>query len=137
MLPLILISSDLQHSLSQILPLQQSLIPVSFKRKLTYAGSYIEEYIERKKVLMYFNWFKKNNHLFKDLEFDIEGFEKFIDEAMHDSKEFENLTTEDYTLSMDDSDEDALSNLTDDELLYLIQPICVAGLMFTDVQFTV
>ena len=46
---LILISSDLRHSLSKILPVDQSLIPVCFKRKLAYTGSYIEEFIERQK----------------------------------------------------------------------------------------
>ena len=60
---LILISSDVSHALSEILPLQQSLIPVCFKRKLSYSGSFIEEYIEKEKVQMYFDWLKKNNHL--------------------------------------------------------------------------
>ena len=46
---LILISSNLEHSLSQILPLEQNFIPVSFKRKLAYSGSFIEEIVERKK----------------------------------------------------------------------------------------
>jgi hypothetical protein len=51
---LILISSDISHSLSRIMPLQQSLIPVCFKRKLSYTGSFIEEYIEKEKIQMYF-----------------------------------------------------------------------------------
>ena len=44
---LILISADVDHSLSKVLPLQQSLIPVCFKRKLSYQGSYIEEFVEK------------------------------------------------------------------------------------------
>ena len=56
---LILISSDLDHSLSKVLPLQQSLIPVCFKRKLAYSGSYIEEYVEKEKIKMYFTWFNR------------------------------------------------------------------------------
>ena len=63
---LILISSDIGHSLSKILPVDQSLIPVCFKRKLSYTGSYVEEYIEKEKVILYFSWFKKYNHLYKD-----------------------------------------------------------------------
>ena len=51
---LILISSDIPHSLSKILPLQQCLIPVCFKRKLSYTGSYIEEYEEKEKIKMYY-----------------------------------------------------------------------------------
>ena len=39
---LILISADVSHSLTEVLPLQQSLIPVRFKRKLSYTGSFIE-----------------------------------------------------------------------------------------------
>ena len=39
---LILISADIRDSLEKILPLEQSLIPVAFKRKLAYGGSYIE-----------------------------------------------------------------------------------------------
>ena len=78
---LILISSDLSHSLTKILPIQQDLIPVSFKRKLSYTGSYIEQYIERKKIKMYFSWFKKYNHLYKDVEFDA----TFIDTFENDS----------------------------------------------------
>ena len=46
---LILISADIQNSLERILPLEQSLIPVSFKRKLEYGGSYIEEFIDKGK----------------------------------------------------------------------------------------
>ena len=67
---LILISSDIDHSLSKILPSEQGLIPVCFKRKLSYGGSYLEEYVEKNKVKMYFSWLKKHNHLFKDIELD-------------------------------------------------------------------
>ena len=62
---LILISSDLLHSMSKILPVDQSLIPVSFKRRLAYSGSFLEEYVEKIKVLLYFGWLQKCNHLYK------------------------------------------------------------------------
>ena len=55
---LILISSDLEHSISRLLPAEQNLIPVSFKRKLAYSGSYIEEVVEKKKVEMFFPIFE-------------------------------------------------------------------------------
>ena len=45
---LILISADIQHTMSRILPVNQQLIPVFFKRKLAYSGSYIEEVVEIK-----------------------------------------------------------------------------------------
>ena len=52
---LILISSDLQHSMEKILPQQQMIIPVSLKRKLHYKGFYLEEWVDVKKVELYFN----------------------------------------------------------------------------------
>ena len=60
---LILISSDIEQSLNKILPIQQSLIPVCFKRKLSYTGAYIEEYIETAKIKMYYSWFKRNSNV--------------------------------------------------------------------------
>ena len=62
---LILISSDLEHTMSKILPIDQQLIPVSFKRRLAYSGAYLEEYVEKMKVLLYFQFLKENNHLYK------------------------------------------------------------------------
>ena len=38
---LIMISADLAESLQKILPLEQNLVPVSFKKKLEYTGHYI------------------------------------------------------------------------------------------------
>merc|ERR1712208_132051 len=77
---LILISSDISQSLSKVLPVDQSLIPVCFKRKLTYTGSYIEEYIERQKVKAYYSWFKKYNHLYNDTKLDSNLVDNFEDE---------------------------------------------------------
>lgn len=51
--------------MSKILPVDQSLIPVSFKRRLAYSGSFLEEYVEKIKVLLYFGWLQKCNHLYK------------------------------------------------------------------------
>ena len=62
---LILISSDLKHTMDRILPIDQNLIPVSFKRRLAYSGAFLEEYVEKKKILMFFEFLKKNNHLYK------------------------------------------------------------------------
>ena len=91
---LILISSDVSTSLEKILPLQQSLIPVCFRRKVSYTGSFIEEYIEKEKVQMYFTWLKKNNHLYKDINLDKELIEDFVNESKSASEEFELKTKE-------------------------------------------
>ena len=55
---LILISSNVGSSLSKILPRQQNLIPVSFKRNLSYSGAFIEEFVEKQKLQIYFSWLK-------------------------------------------------------------------------------
>ena len=67
---LIMISADVMESLHKILPLKQNLVPVSFKKKLEYTGHYIQEYVDKKKVQVYFEWFKKYNHLFHDYTLD-------------------------------------------------------------------
>ena len=64
---LILISSDIKHSLEKILPMPQQILPVKFKRKLSYDGHYIGEFVDTKKVRLFFEFFKKNNHLYKDV----------------------------------------------------------------------
>ena len=90
---LILITADLVHSLNKVLPVEQNLIPVSFKRKLVYSGSYIEEYVEKDKLMLYFNWFKSNNHLFEDVVLDSELIEQFENESLVFAQSFENNAT--------------------------------------------
>ena len=75
---LILISSNVESSLSKILPRQQNLIPVSFKRKLSYSGAFMEEFVEKRKLQIFFSWFKKNNHLYKDIDLDEDLLEAFL-----------------------------------------------------------
>ena len=86
---LILISADLSHSLSKILPQEQSLIPVAFKRKLAYSGSYLEELIEKDKVTQYFSWLKKHNHLYKDFDLDPNLIEEFKTSTLEKAENFE------------------------------------------------
>ena len=78
---------DIGHSLSKILPIQQSLIPVSFKRKLSYTGAYIEEYVEKEKLKIYFSWLKRHNHLFKNVELDTSMIEDFESESLSKADE--------------------------------------------------
>ena len=70
--------------------MNQDLLPVCFKRKLAYTGAYIEEYIERGKVEMYLNWFREHNHLYKDITFDNNKLESFMEEALSSIRD--NLT---------------------------------------------
>ena len=56
---LILISADVSHSLSRILPVSQSIITVCFKRKLEYKGNYLEEVIDKEKVKLILTFTKE------------------------------------------------------------------------------
>ena len=104
---LILISSDLSHSLGKILPIQQSLIPVSFKRKLSYTGSYMEQLIEKDKIKMYFSWLKKYNHLYADVKLDTTLLEEFEDNSLSASRDFERVTRgENLQFESNESDEE-------------------------------
>ena len=77
---LILISSDIASSLKKIIPIEdQQILPVTFKRKLQYDGHYLAEWIDRKKIEIYFNWLKINNHLYKDIDFSTDSLDKIID----------------------------------------------------------
>ena len=102
---LILISSDIDHSLTKILPLQQSLIPVCFKRKLSYSGSYLEEFVDKQKIKMYFAWFKKNNHLFKNIDLDANLIDDFFAESLEATKNFESITKEDDVIYLSDEED--------------------------------
>ena len=88
---LIMISNDIEHSISKILPTKQQLLPVSFKRKLEYKGSYLEEWIDVEKVKCYFNWFKRHNPLFKEVELSEELIHQFENDSLAQAKEFEDL----------------------------------------------
>ena len=106
---LILISSDIEHSLSKILPIQQSLIPVSFKRKLSYTGAYIEEFIEREKVKIFYSWLKKHNHLFKDVQLDSSLIDNIESEVISKTDEF-GSNSEDEDNKCDPSESESLDD---------------------------
>ena len=106
---LILISADIDHSLSKVLPLQQSLIPVCFKRKLSYHGSYIEEYVEKDKIKLYFAWLKRHNHLYKDIELNSSLLDTFESECISSAKKFESNTRAEDVLYQSDEEEEPQS----------------------------
>ena len=105
---LILISADIDHTMSRVLPVNQNLIPVCFKRRLAYTGSYIEEVIEKKKVTIIFNWLREHNHLYKDLDLDSTLINKYLEDTLTIANEFHRntrtneLTTSEETESMDE-----------------------------------
>ena len=93
---LIMISADMVESLRKILPVEQNLVPVSFKKKLEYTGHYMQEYVDKKKIQIYFDWFKKFNHLFQDYELDkklINDYEKNALKSMKQTDRIEKPST--------------------------------------------
>ena len=90
---LIMISADIPHSLSRILPQDQNILPVCFKRKLEYHGNYLEETISKNKVKAYFDFFKKNNPLYKDVSFEGEFIDQFEAECTQRAEDFDKAST--------------------------------------------
>ena len=87
--PMVCVSADINHSIQKIetrMELQHgTLIPVNFKRKLSFTGSYISKVIDPAKVFVWLDYLKKNNHLYKDLNYDketlsneIKNYEKLL-----------------------------------------------------------
>ena len=114
---LIMISANIEDTMKQILPVKQSFIPVSFKKKLEYSGHYIQEYIDRKKIKLYFEWYKKFNHLFAGYELDETLISNYEKEAMERVAEVDteksdelivnhNTFTKETVVDMDDLDTD-------------------------------
>ena len=84
-----MISADVAESINKILPVDQNLIPVSFKKKMEYKGHFLQEYIDKNKVLEYYNWYKLNNHLFQDYELDQKLIEDYESRSMEAVKKID------------------------------------------------
>ena len=71
---MVCVSANIEESMQKIehrLSLQhETLIPVNFKRKLSFTGSYLSKIIDAKKVFVWLDYLKKNNPLYADLVYD-------------------------------------------------------------------
>ena len=97
----------------------KSLIPVNFKRKLAFTGSYMSKIIDASKVFTWLDYLKRNNPLYADLVYEksemsqeIKAYESqllkeaaFFDDQNIDNPE-NNDTEEFYEESEDSSEED-------------------------------
>ena len=111
----IFITADIPHSLSKLLPIKQNMIPVAFKRKLEYSGYYLEQVINRDKVLIYFDFLKEQNPLYSHLTFDTDLLEDFEDEIQEDARRFEQETCALFLGVQDencDADEEKAADIT-------------------------
>ena len=75
---MISVEADIKPTIDKLLPRLPQLIPVSLKRKLEYKGNYIEEMVDTQKVILYFDYFKKNNPLVGDQIMTEERIEEVI-----------------------------------------------------------
>ena len=65
---------------------------------------------------MYFEWFKTNNHLYKNVDFDTNLIDNFLAESNKESSNFENNTREDEEAYQSDDDGDEIYQSDVDEL---------------------
>ena len=87
--------------MSKILPCKQQIIPVSLKRKNSYKGYYIEEWVDVEKIETYFNWLKSNNPFFKDIQLNTDRI------SMYEQSIVDNI--EDYLKTEDNSIDDEIN----------------------------
>ena len=128
---MVCVSADIETSLQKIgnrLCLQHSnLIPVNFKRKLSFQGSYLSKVIDASKVFTWLDYLKRNNHLYKDLVVDkeqifreIKAYENQLlnEAAIFDDKNNENSEDQDviYYSDTEDSSDDEITNEEGDDL---------------------
>ena len=73
------IQSDLSHTVERLDINPETIIPVSFKRKLEYEGHYIAQVIDKEKVFKWLSYLKKNNHLYANVQIDIPKIESHLD----------------------------------------------------------
>merc|ERR1712082_539691 len=84
-----MVSADVADSMNEILPREHNLLPVAFKRKIEYKGHYVQEYVDRKKLQIYFKWFQQHNHLFKNMKLEADLIDKFEKEAQNSVEEID------------------------------------------------
>ena len=96
-----MVSANVVETLTKILPVDQNLVPVALKRKLEYSGHYMQEYVDRDKVKLYFHWFHRHNHLFEEMHLDESLITKFEQDAM-DLSEIEDKDKDEYIVNHDE-----------------------------------
>ena len=74
------IQSDLSHTMERLNFSPETIIPVSFKRKLQYEGHYIEQVIDKNKVFEWLLYLKKNNHLYYNVNINFLQLQSQLDD---------------------------------------------------------
>ena len=116
---MVCVSANIKDSIQKIenrLDLQHNtLIPVNFKRKLSFTGSYISKVIDPTKVFIWLDYLKRNNPLYADLDYsretlttEIKRYEKQLvkEAALFDEENKADSDLETDNDSSDDSSDD-------------------------------
>ena len=105
------VQSDVAQTMARVLPTEQQFLPVAFKRKLAFKGHYLAQTVDVEKIAKYFNFFKENNHLFKNVELDMNLMDRYIQQAAKEAEDFENQTESNV---LTENDEEHLNEEEDD-----------------------
>ena len=64
------IEADINHSIGRLQINPENIIPVSFKRKLSFTGHYLEQVINKEKVFKWLEYLKQNNPFYENILLD-------------------------------------------------------------------
>jgi hypothetical protein len=82
--PMICVQAEIKKTVEKVLPVDQDLVPVALKRKLEFCGDYLTEYVDRNKLMAFFEFFKLSNPLFKDVSFDYSKLDDLVNKVLKD-----------------------------------------------------
>ena len=97
--------------MEKILPQEQQLFPVSFKRKITYEGHYIEEIIDKEKIRIIFDWLRKNNPLYYEVFLNDEVIDEFIESTRKEADRFEEINAPTISDPKDEIEKDTMDEV--------------------------
>ena len=98
------IQANISHTIERLQINPENIIPVSFKRKLSYKGYYMEQVINKVKLFKWLSFLKLNNPLYKNIVIDETEVNDEID-IMSDRLIAELVTYDEYRLIKEELEE--------------------------------
>ena len=87
--PMITVEADVDLTMSKIIPRDQDIIPIIFKRTMKYKGHVMEEIISKRKVIAHFEYLKSNNPLFREVNLSQQILDDFMNKQSEEMAEIE------------------------------------------------
>lgn len=112
---MICVEAQVKETLDKMLPVDQDLVPVCLKRKPEYKGNYIEQVVSKSKILEYFYYFKTQNPLFADIQFDETKIDDFLKNSLSEITEQEEWKDAQLSDEIDTEVESQHNSMSDDE----------------------